>query len=55
MVALEPAKAELCWLLCRSLRATRVVEMGASFGVSTLYLADAVRAHDGGLELVVKI
>ena len=48
MVALEPAKAELCWLLCRSLRASRVVEVGTSFGVSTLYLADAVRANGGG-------
>ncbi|MET0275021.1 MAG: class I SAM-dependent methyltransferase [Phenylobacterium sp.] len=49
MVALEPAKAELCHLLCRALRATRVVEVGTSFGVSTLYLADAVRANGGGV------
>ena len=48
MVALEPAKAELCHLLCLSLRATRVVEIGTSFGVSILYLADAVRANGGG-------
>ncbi|TWT00668.1 O-methyltransferase [Reyranella sp. CPCC 100927] len=48
MVALEPAKAEFCWLLCRALRARRVVEVGTSFGVSTLYLADAVRANGGG-------
>ena len=43
MVALERDKAEFCYLLCRSLRATRVVEAGTSFGVSTLYLAAAVR------------
>ena len=49
LVALEPAKAEFCHLLCRSLRATRVVEIGTSFGVSTLYLADAVRANGGGV------
>ena len=48
MVALEPEKAELCWLLCRSLQARRVVEIGTSFGVSSLYLADAVRANGGG-------
>lgn len=48
MVALEPAKAELCHLLCRSLAARRVVEVGTSFGVSTLYLAAAVRANGGG-------
>ncbi len=43
MVALDRDKAEFCYLLCRSLGATRVVEAGTSFGVSTLYLAAAVR------------
>ena len=43
MVALEPAKAELCYLTCRALHAKCVVEVGTSFGVSTLYLAAAVR------------
>ena len=43
MVALNRDKAEFCYLLCRSLRARRVVEAGTSFGVSTLYLAAAVR------------
>lgn len=49
LVALEPAKAELCHLLCRALGAKRVVEIGTSFGVSTLYLAAAVRANGGGV------
>ena len=49
LVALEPIKAEFCHLLCRSLRAQRVVEVGTSYGVSTLYLADAVRANGGGV------
>jgi predicted O-methyltransferase YrrM len=49
LVALEPIKAEFCHMLCRALRATRVVEIGTSFGVSTLYLADAVRANGGGV------
>ena len=48
MVALDREKAEFCYLLCRSLRAKRVVEAGTSFGVSTLYLAAAVR--DNGVE-----
>lgn len=48
MVALEKDKAEYCYLLCRALRATRVVEAGTSFGVSTLYLAAAVRDNGGG-------
>ncbi len=43
MVALDRDKAEFCYQLCRSLRATRVVEAGTSFGVSTLYMAAAVR------------
>jgi len=43
MVALDQDKAEFCYQLCRSLRATRVVEAGTSYGVSTLYLAAAVR------------
>ena len=43
MVALDRDKAEFCYLLCRSLQAPRVVEAGTSFGVSTLYLASAVR------------
>ncbi len=43
MVALDRDKALFCYLLCRSLRAERVVEAGTSFGVSTLYLAAAVR------------
>ncbi len=43
LVALDRDKAELCYRLCRALRAKRVVEAGTSFGVSTLYLAAAVR------------
>lgn len=49
LVALDPIKAEFCYLTCRALGARRVVEVGTSFGVSTLYLADAVRANGGGL------
>jgi predicted O-methyltransferase YrrM len=49
LVALDPIKAEFCHLLCRALRARCVVEVGTSYGVSTLYLADAVRANGGGV------
>jgi predicted O-methyltransferase YrrM len=48
LVALEPAKAEFCYLTCRALGARRIVEVGTSFGVSTLYLAAAVRDNGGG-------
>ena len=43
MVALDRDKAEFCYLLYRSLQAVRVVEAGTSDGVSTLYMAAAVR------------
>jgi len=48
MVAFDKDKAEYCYALCRALRATRVVECGTSHGVSTLYLAAAVRDNGGG-------
>jgi len=56
LVALDRDKAELCYTLCRALRARRVVEAGTSFGVSTLYLAAAVRDNlreDGGQGVVI--
>ncbi len=56
LVALDRDKAELAYQLCRALRAKRVVEAGTSFGVSTLYLAAAVRDNvrdDGGRGVVI--
>jgi predicted O-methyltransferase YrrM len=46
LVALDRDKAEFCYQLCRATGASRVVEAGTSFGVSTLYLAAAVRDND---------
>jgi len=48
MVALEKVKAEYAYALCRAMHAKRIVECGTSFGVSTLYLAAAVRDNGGG-------
>ena len=45
LVALDPWKCRLCYLLCRATGASRVVEVGTSFGVSTIYLAAAVREN----------
>jgi predicted O-methyltransferase YrrM len=45
LIALDRSKAEFCYLVCRSLRARRIVEAGTSFGVSTLFLAAAVRRN----------
>jgi predicted O-methyltransferase YrrM len=55
-VALDPEKCDLCYMLCRSLKARRVVEFGTSFGVSTIYLAAAVRdtvGAEGGKGIVI--
>jgi predicted O-methyltransferase YrrM len=43
LVALDRDKAEFCYQLCRASHARRIVEIGTSYGVSTLYLAAAVR------------
>lgn len=43
-----PEQGDLIYLLCRGLRATRVVEFATSVGMSTLYFAAAVRDNGGG-------
>jgi predicted O-methyltransferase YrrM len=48
LVALEPDKAKFCYALCRAMGARRIVEAGTSYGVSTLYLAAALRDNGGG-------
>jgi predicted O-methyltransferase YrrM len=55
LVALDREKGHLAYAFCRALDARRVVEVGTSFGVSTIYLACAVRdnAAAGGSGIVV--
>jgi predicted O-methyltransferase YrrM len=56
LVALDRDKAEFCYQLCRAIDARRIVEIGTSYGVSTLYLAAALRdniAERGGAGLVI--
>lgn len=49
LVAIDADKGQLCYALCRALHAQRIVEAGTSFGISTLYLAAAVRDNGGGI------
>ena len=56
LVALDRNKAEFCYQLARANNARRIVEIGTSYGVSTLYLAAAVRDNKragGGDGLVI--
>jgi predicted O-methyltransferase YrrM len=56
LYALDRDKAEFCYHLCRAIDAHRVVELGTSYGVSTLYLAAAVRDNvrvGGGSGVVI--
>jgi predicted O-methyltransferase YrrM len=56
LVALDRDKAEFCYQVCRALRARRIVEVGTSFGVSTLFLLAAVRdnvRNEGGEGVVI--
>jgi len=50
LVALDRDKAEFCYQLCRATHARHIVEIGTSYGVSTLYLAAAVRDNLGSGE-----
>lgn len=45
LVALDRNKAEFCCQLCRAKKASKVIEVGTSYGVSTIYLAAAVREN----------
>ena len=46
--SISPDQGELIYLLCRGLRATRVVEFATSVGMSTVYFAAAMRDNGGG-------
>jgi predicted O-methyltransferase YrrM len=55
LVALDHNKAEFCYQLCRAKKASKVIEVGTSYGVSTIYLAAAVRenTHSYGIDGIV--
>ncbi|MFB1484613.1 O-methyltransferase [Corallococcus sp. RDP092CA] len=47
-LAIDRAQGAFCYLTARALRARSIIEFGTSFGVSTLWLAAAVRDNGGG-------
>ena len=46
--SIVPEQGDLIYLLCRGLRTKRVAEFATSIGMSTIYLAAAVRDNGGG-------
>ena len=46
--AVTPERGAVLYLIARAVRARRIVEFGSSFGISTLYLAAAVRDNFPG-------
>ncbi|GAA0910072.1 class I SAM-dependent methyltransferase [Rothia nasimurium] len=52
MLPIDQAQGELLYLLARSRNARHIVEFGTSFGVSTIYLAAAVRDNASGGKVI---
>jgi predicted O-methyltransferase YrrM len=48
LLALDQDKGEFCYQICRAIGARRIVEIGTSYGVSTMYLAVAARDNTAG-------
>ena len=55
LISISRDQGWLIYQMCRSLRARRAVEFGTSYGVSTLYLAAAVRDNGGGTVIGTEI
>jgi predicted O-methyltransferase YrrM len=47
-IAIDRSQGIFCYLLARALGARQIVEFGTSYGLSTIYLAQAVRDNGGG-------
>ncbi|AKT36394.1 O-methyltransferase [Chondromyces crocatus] len=48
-ISVSREQGELLYLVARSIGARRIVEFGTSFGISTIYLAAAVKDNGGGV------
>ena len=47
-IPIEPQQREWLYLIARAIKAQNIVEFGTSYGISTIYLATAVRDSGGG-------
>lgn len=47
-LAISPAYGRFLYAIARARRATRIIEFGTSMGISTIYLAAALRDNGGG-------
>ena len=47
--SIHPEQGDLIYLLCRGMRAKRVVDFATSVGMSALYFAAAMRDNGGGM------
>lgn len=54
-IPIESEQGDFLYLLARSNNAKTIVEFGTSFGISTLYLATAIRDNGGGLVIGTEI
>ena len=48
-VPVSRSQGHMLYLIARSIQARRIVEFGTSFGISTIYLAAAMKDNGGGL------
>jgi predicted O-methyltransferase YrrM len=49
LISVGPATGQLLNILAKSIQAKTIVELGTSYGYSTVWLAEAARANDGKL------
>ncbi|MEH2180222.1 O-methyltransferase [Nostoc sp.] len=54
-LSIERNQGNFLYLLARSINAKAIVEYGTSFGISTLYLATAIRDNGGGIVIGTEI
>jgi predicted O-methyltransferase YrrM len=54
-IPIEPEQGRFLYLIARAINAKTIVEFGTSFGISTIYLATAVRDNGGGMVIGTEI